>query len=165
MTPGQEAFEAYCEVVKNTAHTGRPIPPWAALPEHIQEAWEAGVGSVLKDRTYINGRKLNNLEKTALRRALDTFIQAHLGQPQKVMECCLMLWDSHAAEAEPGIANSVKKMLDVAAALTTGIRNGGPGIFNTARVHNDGRLAYRILAMLEGDELREGMVQPNGEPS
>ena len=48
MTPGQRAFEAYCRVVSNIAHTGRPIPPWTELPEHIQEGWEAGARAAVQ---------------------------------------------------------------------------------------------------------------------
>lgn len=164
MTDGQVAFEAYCKSVKNTAHTGRPIPSWDELPEHIRTAWEVGIDAVLKDRTYINGRELTGGYLRTLRRALNTYMQAHLGQPQKVMECCRMLHDK-AAEHEPGIGSAVTKMLDVAATLTTGIRNGGPDIFNAERVHNDARLAYRILAFLDNDVTGMRMVDDEGNPT
>ena len=162
MTDGQIAFEAYCESVENTAHTGRPIPPWDELPEHIRKGWDAGVDAVLRDRAYINGRQLNDLHLRVLRAALHAYVQVHLGQPQKVMEHCRMLWSGDAAECEPGVGSAVMKILDVVATITTGVRNGGPGIFNTERVRNDARIAYRILAILEKDT---GMVLDDGSPA
>lgn len=52
-TLGQVAFEAYAKSTDNKTYDGKEIPPFAALSEHVQEAWEraaqAVVESVMQD--------------------------------------------------------------------------------------------------------------------
>jgi hypothetical protein len=46
---GHIAFEAYSASVSNVAHTGREIPPWHELPEHIRGAWQVGAEAAIAD--------------------------------------------------------------------------------------------------------------------
>jgi hypothetical protein len=42
----EDAYRAYGVVTGNLNHLGGPMPDWAALPEHIQQAWKAAVSRV-----------------------------------------------------------------------------------------------------------------------
>lgn len=52
---GHIAFDAYCDSVAGVAHTGRAIPDWADLPEHIRLAWVVCVQAAIADE-LANGR-------------------------------------------------------------------------------------------------------------
>jgi hypothetical protein len=48
MTPGQIAYQAYCENSGGVSLvSGDGLPAWAALPPRIREAWEAAATAVI----------------------------------------------------------------------------------------------------------------------
>lgn len=40
------AYDAYCAAVGGKAFNGDDLPPFAAVPEHIQRAWVVAVAAV-----------------------------------------------------------------------------------------------------------------------
>lgn len=113
----------------------------------------------------MNHLTLSDKELAVVKKALDVFIRTRLGRPEQAMEGItysgvrqdgrqLTVEETHQADA----------LLLTAAEILTGVRHGGPGLFSD-RVSPDARLAYRVISRIDGDSLREGMVDDNGDQS
>lgn len=46
-TMGMIAFQAYCKFTGGKTFQKKPIPPWADISEHIQQAWTAAAQAVV----------------------------------------------------------------------------------------------------------------------
>jgi guanyl-specific ribonuclease Sa len=109
--------------------------------------------------------QLSDKELAVVRAALDQFIHINLGQaPQAFSRITFagVRYDGRTLTAEESLR--AQALLEEAATVLTGIRNGGPNVFNK-RVSNDARLALRVTARIDGDKLREGMVDEDGNPT
>ena len=105
---------------------------------------------------------LSDAELRVVRAALNTYIRVELGRPDQAFEEIVSSGGVRSDGKEIDIGLVRAALLDVAEALTSQ-RYGGPGIF-TPRVSNRARLAYKVVARLDGDTLREGMVDNDGNP-
>lgn len=106
--------------------------------------------------------ELNDKELATVKEALDNHLRIHMGQAPQVMEKVTFAGvrtDGRTLTVEESL--EAQHLLDRVAEILTGHKNGGPNIFS-ARVSNSARLAYRIIARISGDTLREGMVDEEG---
>lgn len=109
--------------------------------------------------------EVSDKELAVVKAALDTYMRAQMGRADQAMEeVPLSGVRSDGRDLTPDETGQIRAMLVVVSSLLTGIRHGGPGIFSP-QVSPNARLAYRLLARLDGDSLREGMVDAEGQPS
>ena len=97
--------------------------------------------------------------------ALTNYIHVHMGRADVAMEPAVMNGvRSDGRGLRAGETYAVQEYLKHASEVLTGTSNGGPSIFNPI-VSNVARLAYKVAARMDGDALREGMVDAEGNPT
>lgn len=107
--------------------------------------------------------ELTETELAVVKAALDTFIRTRLGRADTAMEKIIysgVRHDGRQLTVEETLA--ARQLLTEASEILTGITHGGPGIFSE-KISNDARVAYRVIARLENDKMRESMVGPEGQ--
>lgn len=110
----------------------------------------------------VRGLQASTQELAVVKAALNLFIHANLGRADTVMERIVYSGVRHdGRQLSVAESHEARALLTAASEILTGSRNGGPGIF-ADRVSNSARLAYRVTARIDGDALREGMVDADG---
>ncbi len=106
--------------------------------------------------------ELTDAELAVVKAALTSFVHANLGRADTVMEnivhAGVHISGQPLSDSE---SDKAKAHLLAASEIMTGVKHGGPGIFSEI-VSNKARLAYKVAAMVEGDTLRMGMVDAEG---